>query len=431
MNQLRHRSKDDLLANEKGLVSSALIKPEVVGRVDVNGGDFVDSELGKLWDLLKRWHTEGKPLDVTLLLPAMTREGIALTAGDLSNLFKHEPHASHAVYYRDNVIEGARLRNLEILASEIAVMTRDATCSSEEILDLLTKRIDELRPVDGANESASIGEALYQLIEELAEDNPRLRSAMIGIRSVDEYLGGMAPGEMHVIGARPSRGKTALGLQVAMHNADQGRKVVFAALEMTISEMAKRIVCGETEVNSTRMRDRTLSGDDRKQIIELRRKMNDSPLQIWTPHTATLDSIRRRARVAKFSDGLDLLVVDYLGLIRAPASDNRKPRWELFTEISTGIKRLARELEIPVMVLQQLSRDSDGKDPKLSDLRDSGSIEQDADAVILIDYKEKTGNDTDDVVLDLAKNRHGQTGKFAMMFDKPKTKFVESGEWTA
>ena len=430
MNTLRRRSAADLLANEKGVVSSALINPDVLDRIDIDGSQFIDSELGKLWDLLKSWRADGRPFDMALLLPAMTRVGIGLNAGDLADLWKYEPHAANVGFYRDNVLEGSRLRKLEVLASEVAAMTKDATVSSDEILDSISKAIDDQRPVDGVNVSAKVGEALYQLIEELAENNSRQRSAMIGIRSVDDYLGGMAPGEMHVIGARPSRGKTALGLQIASHNAYQGRNVMFAALEMTIPEMAKRIVCSTTDVISTNLRDRTLTSSERKQIIELQKQLSECPLEIWTPHSATLDSIRRRARQAKFAEGLDLLVIDYLGLIQAPRNSHQK-RWEAFTKISTGIKRLAREIEVPILVLQQLGRDSDGRSPKLSDLRDSGSIEQDADAVILIDYGEKTTGDTDDVVLDLAKNRHGQTGKFKMVFHKPKTRFIESSKWEA
>ena len=426
----RQRNIADLLANEKGIVSSALIQGDVLDRLDIAGTHFIDSELGKLWDLLKEWRASGKPFDVALLMPEITNHGIAMTAGDLHDLFKHEPNSAHAVYYRDNVVEGSKLRDLDALGDEISAMAKDAMCSSEEILEFVSKRVDELQPVGGADEAALVGDALVQLIEEVAEDNPRQRSAMVGLWSVDEYLGGMAPGEMHVIGARPSRGKTALGLQIAMHNAEAGRNVLFAALEMTVSEMAKRIVCSATDVNGTNMRDGTLSSSERKQIIELQRTLSTCPLSLWTPHTATLDAIRRRARQAKYATGLDLLVVDYLGLIKAP-SNSRKQRWEIFTEISNGLKRLAREIEVPILVLQQLGRDSDGRSPRLSDLRDSGSVEQDADGVILIDYGEKTKETTDDVVLNLAKNRHGQTGKFKMVFDKPRTCFRESSDWTA
>lgn len=425
---MRPRSTEDVIEAEESLIGSVFAKPAVFGRLSglVSADSFYDPDLGGLWSILDAWHAAGHPIDdAALLMPEIRKRGLQVDLKRLAELLTRHAIGDHAFYYLSNVREADRLRKLSDLGSRIVQGCKDATKTSDVIIGELAEEMESLAVVAGDDDPVSIGEALGELVDELDAAKPRRPNAMIGIQTLDMQLGGVASGEMVTIGARPSRGKTALGLQIAMHNTLKRRSVLFAALEMSVPEMAKRVVCTGTDVDSSRLRNNSVSDDDKKQIVALIKQIGSDPLRIWTPATTTVAQLRNRVKAEKIANGLDLLVVDYLGLIKPAQGSERKQRWEQFTEISTQIKQLAREAEIPIIVLQQLGRDTDGRSPRLSDLRDSGSIEQDSDAVILIDYQDKTTDDRDDCVLDLVKNRHGSTGGVECVFEKSKTTFLE------
>jgi len=432
-NNRRRRDTRDTIRNEEALIGSVLLKTEILDRnLQISRDDFCDEELGKLWQLLSSMQADNEAIDSTLLMSRLREDGIEIDASRIAELYEAVPHIGHVDYYRSNVREASKLRRLAILADKIKQDVGDASINSSMIIENLQSEFESLEYDEGVDRPVSLGDALELVCDEI--DDPSRRDCIVhyGIKSVDDYLGGMTAGEMHIIGARPSRGKTALGLQVALHNADQGHRVLFVALEMTPEEMAKRVACGATDIDSANLRNHELSPEEREQFISLCSKMCDSPLKFWSSNNVTVHAIRYQARSEQMQNGLDLLVIDYLGLLKASTrQSSHQPRWQTFTEISNSIKALAMELGIPILVCQQLGRDSDGRSPRLSDLRDSGSIEQDAHAVLLIDYNEKSEYEKDNIVLDLAKNRSGQTGAVKATFNKPKTQFCDGHQWQA
>lgn len=423
------RETADTIKNEEALIGSVLLNPELLDRLrGLDDAKFVDDDLGRLWCLLREMQESGIPIDTTILPPRIRAAGIDINAARLAQLFTAVPNPKNAFYYHSNVLETQRLRKLSEAAESIIAGVADATQSSESIVSDALTDIETLSAGSAASEPVDLGAAMEMVIEDLERPDDRRKSAMTGLPLLDEYLGGMAPGELHVIGARPSRGKTALGLQIALHNAKQDRRVLFCALEMTVTEMAKRVVCSSTDVDSFAMRTKQLNASEREQFLDLCRELQTSPLKIWSESNVTVPMIRHQAKTLIARDGLELIVLDYLGLMKATTS-RPQARWETFTQISNALKSLAMDLGIPILALQQLGRDTEGRPPRLSDLRDSGSIEQDADAVILIDYGEKGEGDIDTVTLDLAKNRHGQTGPRNLKFQKSKTRFLNE-QWT-
>lgn len=234
------------------------------------------------------------------------------------------------------------------------------------------------------------------------------------------------PGEMIVLAARPGCGKTSLAWQICKHNAFRGRNVLFVSLEMRSNELVARTAAGATTVPSSTIRSGNVSADQMSNIESALDELADYPLSIADPATATMEKIKALSRLEKSRRGLQLLVIDYLGLIRHENTKLRK--FESMTEISADVKRLAKEIEVPILALCQLNRESDGAEPKLSHLRDSGSIEQDADSVMFLHPED---DKKENFFLIVAKNRHGDTGKVEVQFDAQRTMFTDSTyEWS-
>jgi replicative DNA helicase len=252
---------------------------------------------------------------------------------------------------------------------------------------------------------------------------------MTGLAKLDEAMGAMLPGEMVVIAARPGQGKSALGVQIAMHAAERGRPGLIVSLEMRDTELVKRKLCEFAELDSRDVRSGRLSDEHRQQLHDAAQQLTDLPLRLWSPPSATLADIRAVARRAKAKGGLQLLVVDYLGLVRPGSEDRRLPRFEQVQNISAGLKSLSKELNLPVISLCQLNREADQSAPRLSHLRESGAIEQDADLVIFLHHPESPAHIAGEqpyaqtVNVIVAKHRHGQVGKVSLLWHPRETRF--------
>jgi replicative DNA helicase len=239
--------------------------------------------------------------------------------------------------------------------------------------------------------------------------------------SFDSRLGGLFPGELTVLAARPSIGKSALGFQVAIAASKIGKRVAFVSCEMTEGQLGERLIAAETTIPLSRIRMGTLTEHERDSVKTALPAIKRMLSRVWVASRPTVAEIRSRCRVAQSTGGLDFLVVDYLGLLGA--SNPRASLYERTTELSAEMKSLAQELHVPILLLAQLNREAGKTDepPRLEHLRDSGAIEQDANNVLFI-HRKRGSPDTEIVI---AKQRQGPVGMFRMYFDEARASFID------
>ena len=272
--------------------------------------------------------------------------------------------------------------------------------------------------------------AQFDYVEPLIDEvlaNMESSSEEIGIRSLelkdlDQMIGGFHAGNLIIIAGRPGDGKTSLGLTFASEVAEAQRPVLFITMEMTSIELTQRLISMGAKVPAKIMRTRKASNNQMERIVEVSGPLSKYKL-CFDARSRTLPEIQSSARRMKADNGLEMLVIDYLQLINGTTRVNRNQQ---ISEISKGIKSLAMELQIPILCLSQLSRASDhreSKKPRLSDLRDSGAIEQDADVVLFIHNSEEVAS----TQIIIGKNRHGEVGEVEVRFDKEWTRFTGWG----
>jgi replicative DNA helicase len=278
---------------------------------------------------------------------------------------------------------------------------------SADLLDIAAAREAESRP---------IGSLVNDALTVLERNEPDGRPT--GFRGVDRLLGGLRPGQLILVASRPSVGKTALAAQVARNVAKQAPVALFS-LEMSAEEIAVRLLCADAEVDFARMRGGQQTTEDWSRLIGAAESLMELPLQVFDRASVKLPDVRALARRVK---GLGLIVVDYLQLLRSDARW-RGSRQEEVAEMSRGLKLLAKELGVPVVACCQLNRDPErrqDKRPQLSDLRESGSLEQDSDAVLLL---HRGADDPSHAEIIVAKQRNGPTGTTRVSFDRAHARF--------
>jgi replicative DNA helicase len=285
-------------------------------------------------------------------------------------------------------------------------------------------------------------------IKALLDGKDEIDGVLSGFRDLDGMTYGFHPGQMIVLAARPSVGKTSLAMNFAEHAMipDGGRKpagVLVFSLEMTAADLAMRLICSRARVDMKRIRDRVVSGQDQREIAQSVKELEQAPLWIDDASNSTILDVRAKARRVDTKHRLGLIVIDYLQLIRG--ADPRVPREQQIADISRGVKGMAKELEVPVVVLSQLNRDSEkeNRDPRLSDLRESGSIEdlresgsieQDADVVMILhrpkarddgEGVQESGmpGDVEHIKLIIAKQRNGPIGDIDLTFVRRYTRY--------
>ncbi len=418
MNKPKRKRDFEIAArNEEALVGSVLLDPSRLDAVPhMTSSQFLDPQLGSIFDICRKRYEAGHKIDPVLVLHDSQAAGIDVSAAEIAKLFTAVPHAAHARWYGDNVVEADRLRQLAEVSAHLSSSIGDPTKNADAIISEIESSLEVLRRETQA-QAVSLHEAGNRLIAECRASANRKRSAETGITSIDCRMGAMMPGEMIVLAARPAVGKTAFAFQVSKHNATLQRSCLFVSLEMRSEELAARVFGGQSSVSSSDIRSRSLI---ESQETELRRAVDssiDQPIYIFDPSMASIRDIRAQARA---HGDLSLIVIDYLSLV-SPA-DKRAPRWEQVSHISRCIKQLAKELKVPILALQQLSRDADGAIPRLSHLRESGAIEQDADIVCFLHF-EKQNSKHQFIV---AKHRHGPTSVTDLSFEPRLCLFSDS-----
>ena len=335
---------------------------------------------------------------------------------------------ANAEYYLDRLTEEAQRRELQRLSLWLSDGRSDGKAPAE-VLDELEVELSKLRRKIVDTQDVDVRGTLHQLVAIVEE---RIRSKAsgpsgvpTGLCELDSILGGLQPGSMYVLAARTSIGKTALALSIADYQVRAGMPVGFASLEMSALQVVERLVSMRSKVPVSRMKYGVLRDGDMGAILETAGTFTGG-LRILDKPGLTLRGLKVWAHGA-VGKGDKVLFVDYLGLL--DISDDDRPRWESMGQVSRTIKGLARELRVPIVALHQLNRlaASEGGEPELHHLRDSGSIEQDADVVLLLHRAEPKATDcaTMHANLRIAKNRSGPTGRVELLFDRPTTRFED------
>jgi replicative DNA helicase len=398
--------------------------------------DFYKPAHGHVFDAVCSLYGQGEPADPVTVADELRRADLLEAIGGpatLISLQANTPATTNAARYARIVEEHALLRRLIGVAGEIAEMgysLPDDISAAIDRAESMVFQVAERRVTDTLKPLHDLLADSLDRLEALYDRGESITGVPTGFLDLDERLSGLQPSTLVIVGARPSMGKTALALGMAAHAAMEGGiPVLYFSLEMSHSELTQRLLCSEARVDSSRIRNGKLLESDWPKISHAIGRLGEAPLYIDDNPNLTIMEVRAKARRLKSRLGnLGLVVIDYLQLMSGRNSaENRQVE---VSEISRGLKILARELEIPVVALSQLSRNLEmraDKRPMLADLRESGSLEQDADVVMFL-YRDEIYNPespergTAEVII--SKHRNGPTGKTDLAFLDHYTRFA-------
>jgi replicative DNA helicase len=427
----------NLHAEESLLGAMLLARDAIAAAVETcDTDDFYKPAHAHVFDAITTLYSRGEPADPVTVADELSRAGLLDAIGGLSALISLQadtPATTNATRYARIVEEHALLRRLIAVAGEIAEMGYSvpedvaATVDRAEslVFEVAERRVtDSLKPL-----KTLLGESLDRL-EQLFDRGETITGVPTGYIDLDERLFGLQPSSLVIVGARPAMGKTSFGLGIAAHAAVEARvpTLVFS-LEMAHEELTQRLLVAEARVESGRIRNGRLADSDWPKISQAIARLGDAPLFIDDNPNLTVMEMRAKARRLKAREGgLGLIIVDYLQLMSSRvAAENRQIE---VSSISRGLKILARELQVPVVALSQLSRNLEmraDKRPMLADLRESGSLEQDADVVLFLYRDELYNPDSPDrgtAEVIVAKHRNGPTGRLQLAFLDHHTRFA-------
>jgi replicative DNA helicase len=425
---------------ERAVLGSILLLPETCDDVAllIRPDDFFDPAHQTLFKNILGLHDKGRGIDPMLLVEQLKTSGeLELVGGPayLAEIARAVPTAAHAEYYARIVREKAMVRSLIFSSTDILRDAYDETIDPREMLSRAEEKIFAILDEKSTNSISSLREVLEESILRIdarMKQDAAFGGLSTGLVDFDSMTGGLHRSELIILAARPSMGKTALAMNIAEHAAlEEQSPTLFVSLEMAAIELGDRLLCSVSRVNSSRLRNGTITNDDRRKLMEKAAEISQAPLFVDDSPSRTMTEIAAAARRIKRRDGLGLIVIDYLQLIEP---DNpRDPRQEQVSKIARRLKGLARELDVPVLCLSQLNRQAEAsKDnkPKLSHLRESGAIEQDADVVMFVhreEYYQTNDEDRERVAgeaeLIIAKQRNGPIGDVKMTWLRDFTRF--------
>ncbi|RIV20126.1 replicative DNA helicase [Alicyclobacillaceae bacterium I2511] len=399
--------------------------------------DFYRSAHRHLFEAMRQLYEQGQPVDVITVTSVLQAKehGLEQAGGPdyLASLAVSMPTALHIAQYTRIVAEKSLLRRIIGTATDIASQGYSGELSASELLDNAERRMLALSQNQRGRDFAHISEVLertFERIEQMYESEGNLTGVPTGYSELDQVTSGFQKSDLIIVAARPSVGKTAFALNVAQNVAVRaGLPVAIFSLEMSKEQLVQRMLSAEAYLDGHKLRNGTLDSEDWPKLSMGVSTLSNAPIYIDDAPGITVPEMRSKLRRLKAESGLGFVVIDYLQLIqgRRTSGDNRQQE---ISEISRMLKQIARELEVPVMALAQLSRSVEqrqDKRPMLSDIRESGSIEQDADIVAFLyrdDYYDPESERKNIVEIIIAKQRNGPTGKVELVFLKNYNKFV-------
>lgn len=426
------------LSAEESLLGAMLLSRTAIDLASesVSASDFYKPAYGHIYEAITSLSAQGEPVDPVTVADELRRHGLLDAVGGpatLINLQANTPATSSAGRYAKIVEEHALLRSLIGVAGEIAELGYELPDDVPKTLDRAESmmfQIAQHRQTDSMSRLHDLLDQTLDSLEALYERGDAITGTPTGYTDFDELTAGLQPNALIVVGARPGMGKTSFAMGMAGHAAlEAGRPVLFFSLEMSRVELSQRLLCSEARVDSTKVRNGRLSDDDWRRISHAIGRLGDAPLWIDDNPNVTVMEIRSKARRLQSQVGpLGMVVVDYIQLMTGRSG--AESRQVEVAEISRGLKILARELQCPVVALAQLNRGLEqraDKRPMLSDLRESGSLEQDADVVVFLYRDEQYNTDSPDrgtAEVLVAKHRAGPTGMVRLAFLDHYTKFA-------
>ncbi len=399
--------------------------------------DFYKREHQLIFTTMLDLYEKTHPIDLVTLSEALThREELEAVGGInyLMELAEVVPSSAHVQHYARIVKEKAVLRHLIRASNDILSLCYEGTQEVEDLLDeaeRLIFSVSELKAQrDFVDSKVLLKEAIKNL-EDLARQQKSVTGIPTGFQELDRLTAGFQPSDLIIIAARPSMGKTALALNIAQHVAIKEQKTVaIFSLEMSREQLALRMLSSLAKIPSHKLRTGILSSNDWKKMIRAANKLMDAPIFVDDTPALSVLEIRAKARRLMSERGLNLIIIDYLQLMRGRSKT--ESRQQEISEISRSLKGLAKELNVPVLALSQLSRAVESrqdKRPQLSDLRESGAIEQDGDLILFIYrpevYKPENPDYRGIAEIIVGKQRNGPTGTFKLTFLKEYTTFEE------
>ena len=429
----RHMQPHDLDA-EESLLGAMVVSPNAIPIATelVSDDDFYRDTHRVVFRVIRDMYAQGKEVDAVTLSAALEQQGVLERVGGkafVHTLVEIVPAAANVRQYAEIVRETSVLRQLIRVGNEIAELGYDHPGEARELLDSCEQKvfaISQHRLTTDFDAMSDMVKATFERIDMIREGQ-QISGVTSGFADIDRMTGGFQPSNLIVLAARPGVGKTSLALNVAHNIGVTGTvSVAVFSLEMSKQEISERMLCSAARVASHRLRSgQTLPNDDYYKLVTVAGELEKAP--IYVDDTAGINVFELRAKARRLASRVDpplgLVIIDYLQLMMGDGrADNRQQE---VANISRSLKQLARELNVPVLAVSQLNRDVETraeKKPQLSDLRESGAIEQDADLVIFI-YEPRDENAKGVVVVDIAKHRNGPTNVARLGFVRDYTKF--------
>lgn len=434
---------------EQAVLGGMLLNQEAVGLAieilgEIPGDVFYVPAHQHIYTAALKLFRQGQPVDEVTLLEQLKRDGHEDDFGGISylgELTSAVPTSANVDHYAKIVLDTAILRRLITTCTRVVGSAYQYQGEPAEILDAAESDIFAIAQARELNPVWKVGQLVNEAVERiqhLIETHSGISGLETGYDKLDELLSGLQPSDVIILAARPSVGKTALALNIARHVAiDNNKGVLLFSLEMSKEQLTQRLLCMEGRINSRWLRAGYLAKEVMGKLTPAAGRVYPAPIFIDDTANISILEIRSKARRMMAQHDVQLVIIDYLQLMNAPRLSRRSENRQVeISEISRGIKGLARELRIPVMALSQLSREVEKDDrgiPKLSHLRESGSIEQDADVVLMLYRKpahtqrgegqQDEAADDNLIRLDVAKQRNGPTGRLDLLFFRDMQRF--------
>ncbi len=424
---------------EKSLLGSMLLDEDAMIKIAdiLSANDFYEDRHQTIFDAMVSLYEKQRPLDiitVTDILKDRKKLDIVGGVSYLTSLASSLPSSANVVRYGEIISNKATLRRLIAAANEIEVLGRKQDSEVEDLLDKAEQTLFSISHKYLKTSFVPVKEVLeeaFERMDKLHEHKGELRGVASGFKVLDNILAGFQKSDLIIVAARPSMGKTSLALNFALNAALAGFSIGMFHLEMSKEQVVDRLISAHSGVDSWRLRTGNLREEDFTKIGDAISALSETAIYIDDAPGNNIMEMRTKARRLQSEKGLDMLIVDYLQLMEGRRSS--ESRVQEISEISRGLKSLARELNIPIIAVSQLSREVEKRPkrvPQLSDLRESGSIEQDADVVMFIyrdDYYNKESEKPNIADIMIAKHRNGPTGVMELYF-QPETMVFRSLE---